>query len=118
IPAAPNAPSDIFAATIATIQSNSFVRRVTWIFDCVFIMVLAAISGIIRRFSRLDLILAAIALTAAYLLIALGILSRWSIWLPGVLPLGAVWLIALFCLFAPRSKNDPDLPAVAPPPLA
>ena len=110
--------SDVFAATIATIQSDSFVRRVSWIFDCAFIVVLAAISGIIRRFSRVDLILAAIALTAAYCLIALGILSRWSIWLPGVLPLGATWLIALFCLFAPRRKDDPDLPAVAPPPLA
>jgi len=110
--------SDVFAATIASIQSDSFVRRVTWIFDCAFIVVLAAISGIIRRFSRVDLILAAIAITAAYCLIALGILSRWSIWLPGVLPLGAVWLIALFCLFAPRRKDDPDLPAVAPPPLA
>ena len=110
--------SDVFAATIASIQSDSFVRRVTWIFDCAFIFVLAAISGIIRRFSRVDLILAAIAITAAYCLIALGILSRWSIWLPGVLPLGAVWLIALFCLFAPRRKDDPDLPAVAPPPLA
>ena len=110
--------SDVFAATIATIQSDSFVRRVSWIFDCIFIVVLAAISGIIRKFSRVDLILAAIAITAAYCLIALGILSRWSIWLPGVLPLGAVWLIALFCLFAPRRKDDPDLPAVAPPPLA
>jgi hypothetical protein len=110
--------SDVFAATIASIQSDSFIRRVTWIFDYAFIVVFAAISGIIRRFSRVDLILAAIAITAAYCLIALGILSRWSIWLPGVLPLGAVWLIALFCLFAPRRKDDPDLPAVAPPPLA
>ena len=109
---------DFFAATIAAIQSGSFVRRVSWIFDCAFIVVLAAISGIIRRFSRVDLILAVIALTAAYCLVALAILSRWSIWLPGVLPLGAAWLIALFCLFAPRRKDDPDLPAVAPPPLA
>jgi hypothetical protein len=110
--------SDVFAATIATIQSGSFVRRVSWIFECVFILVLAAISGIIRRFSRLDLVLAAIALTAAYCLVALGIMSRWSIWLPGVLPLGTTWLIAIFCLIAPRRKDDPDLPAVAPPPLA
>lgn len=110
--------SNVFAATIATIQSGSFVRRVSWIFECVFILALAAISGIIRRFSRLDLVLAAIALTAAYCLVALGIMSRWSIWLPGVLPLGTVWLIAIFCLIAPRRKDDPDLPAVAPPPLA
>ena len=107
---------DIFAAAIATIQANSFMHRVSWIFDCVFILVLATFSGIARRFSRIDLVLIAIALTAAYCLIAIGILSRWFIWLPGVLPLGAIWLLALFCLFAPRRKDDPDLPAIAPSP--
>jgi len=82
-------------------------------------MVLAAISGIIRRFSRLDLVLAAIALTAAYLLIALGILSHWVHLATWCSSAGrGLGLIALFCLFAPRSKDDPDLPAVAPPPLA
>jgi hypothetical protein len=107
---------DVFAATIATIQGNSFLRRVSWIFDCVFILLLAATSGMARKFSRIDLVLVAIALSAAYCLIALAILSRWSIWLPGILPLGAVWLVALLCLFAPRRKDDPDLPAIAPSP--
>jgi hypothetical protein len=58
----------------------------------------------------------AIAVTAAYCMVALAILSRWSLWLPGVLPLSAVWLIAAFCLFAPRRKDDPDLPEIAPSP--
>jgi CHASE2 domain len=107
---------DAFAAAIATIQANSFVRRASWIFDCVFILVLVVASGVARKFSRLDIILAAIALTAAYCLVALTTLSRWSFWLPGVLPLGTIWLAASFCLFAPRHKDDPDLPAVAPPP--
>ena len=107
---------DVFAATIATIQGNSFLHRVSWIFDCVFILLVAAASGIARKFSRIDLVLVAIALSAAYCLIALAILSRWSIWLPGILPLGAVWLVALLCLFAPRRKDDPDLPAIAPSP--
>jgi hypothetical protein len=107
---------DVFAAAIATIQGNSFLHRVSWIFDCVFILLVAAASGIARKFSRIDLVLVAIALSAAYCLIALAILSRWSIWLPGILPLGAVWLVALLCLFAPRRKDDPDLPAIAPSP--
>lgn len=107
---------DAFAAAIATIQSDSFVRRVSWIFDCVFIVILAAASGIVRKFSRLDLVLVAIAFSAAYCLIALGLVSRWSIWLPGVLPLGALWLLALLYLFAPRRKDDPDLPPIAPAP--
>ena len=107
---------DLFAAAIATIQGNSFVRRVSWAFDCVFILLLVAFSSVVRRFSRIDIVLEALALTAAYCLAALAILSRWLLWLPGVLPLGAIWLVAIFCLFAPRGKNDPDLPAIAPSP--
>jgi hypothetical protein len=107
---------DPFAATLATIQSNSFVRRVSWIFDCTFIVLLVGVSGIVRRFSRIDIVLIAIAITAAYCLSALALVGRWAIWLPGVLPLSATWLVAAFCLFAPRSKDDPDLPAIAPSP--
>jgi hypothetical protein len=105
-----------FAAAIATVQANAFVHRVHWIFDVLFVIALSAVSGIARRFSRIDLILAAIAVSAAYAMIAIVLVSRWFIWLPGVLPLGAVWLLALLCLFAPRAKEDPDLPSIAPPP--
>lgn len=109
-------PQDVFAATIATIQANSFVRRVSWIFDCSFMLFLVAASSIVCRFSRVDIVLGAIALTAAYCLGALAILSRSSFWLPGILPLSAIWLVAIFCLFAPRQKNDPNLRGIAPPP--
>jgi hypothetical protein len=112
----PLGPRDVFAATIASIQTNSFVRRIHWAFDCVVLLLVAGLSGTARKFSRVDLILVAFAVSAAYCLLAIAIISRWSLWLPGVLPLGAVWLLALFCLFSPRSKDDPDLPAVAPPP--
>ncbi|HEY2125417.1 MAG TPA: hypothetical protein VGG94_08145 [Chthoniobacterales bacterium] len=106
----------VFAATIATIQANAFVRRVSWIFDCAFILFLVIASSFVRRFSRVDIMLMAIAITAAYCLTGLTLVSRWSIWLPGVLPLSATWLVAAFCLFAPRSKDDPDLPSIAPSP--
>jgi hypothetical protein len=115
-PANPLGPRDVFAATIASIQTDSFVRRVPWAFDCTILVLVAGLSGTVRRFSRIDLVLVAFALSAAYCLLAIALISRWSIWLPGVLPLGAIWLLAAFCLFAPRSKHDPDLPAVAPPP--
>jgi hypothetical protein len=110
------ARDDCWGAGIATIQANSFVRRVSLAFDCVFILVLVSVSTIVRRFSRIDIVLCAIALTAAYCMVALALISHWSVWLPGVLPLSAIWLVAAFCLFAPRSKNDPDLPSVAPSP--
>ncbi len=109
-------PREVFAATIASIQTNSFVRRIHWIFECVVLLLVAGFSGTVRKFSRIDLVLVAFAFSAAYCLLAITIVSRWNLWLPGVLPLGAVWLLAIFCLFSPRSKNDPDLPSVAPPP--
>jgi len=112
----PLGPRDVFAATIASIQTNSFVRRIHWIFECVILLLVAGFSGTARKFSRLDLVLVAFAISAAYCLLAITIVSRWNLWLPGVLPLGAVWLLAIFCLFSPRSKDDPDLPSVAPPP--
>jgi len=108
--------SQPFAAAIATVQTNAFVHRVHWAFDVVFILGLAALSGYARRFSRIDLVLAAIAVSAGYCLVAIVLVSRWFIWLPGVFTLGSVWLLALLCLFAPRAKEDPDLPAIAPPP--
>jgi len=112
---APN-DTDAFAEAITTVQANAFVHRIHWIFDVLFIIALAAVSGIARRFSRIDLVLAAIAVSAGYAMVAIVLVSRWYIWLPGVLPLGAVWLLSLLCLFAPRAKEDPDLPAIAPPP--
>ena len=99
------APPDVFAATIATIQMNLFVRRVSWIFDCVMILSITALSGAVRKFSRIDLMLCAMAFSAAYCLIALGILSRWSIWLPGFLPLAAVWAVFLFSLILLKRKD-------------
>jgi hypothetical protein len=108
--------SQPFASAIATVQANAFVHRVHWIFDVVFVLALAAVSGIARRFSRIDLVLATIAVSAAYAMVAIVLVSRWYVWLPGVLPLGALWLLALLCLFAPRAKEDPDLPSIAPPP--
>jgi hypothetical protein len=94
-PANPLAPPDIFAATLATIQTNSYVYRVSRIFDCVILLIGAVAVGKLRNIPRVDLVLGGIAFTAAYCLIALAILSRWLVWLPGVLPLGAIWLLVL-----------------------
>ena len=96
---------DVFAAVVGAIQTNSFVRRVSWIFDCIILLAATALSGVLRRFSRVDLALGAVAFSAAYCLLALVILSRWSIWLPGWLPLGAAWISVLFALVLPKPKG-------------
>jgi hypothetical protein len=109
---------DLFAAAVASIQTKSFVRRISWIFDCVMVVLAAGVSGALRRFSRVDLIIGAIAFSAAYCLIALGIISRWSIWLPAWLPLGAAWVSVLFAIILPKPKDSARTVTVAAPPPA
>lgn len=109
---------DLTAAAIATIQAQTFVRRVSWIFDCVIVAAASALSGWFRKFSRIDLLIGAIAFTAGYCLIAVGILSRWAIWLPGFLPLGAVWISFLFAMILPKPKDAARTVTVAAPPPA
>jgi len=109
---------DLLAAAIATIQAQTFVRRVSWMFDCVIVAAAAALSGWFRKFSRIDLLIGAIAFTAGYCLIAVGILSRWALWLPGFLPLGAVWISFLFAMILPKPKDAARTTTVAAPPPA
>jgi hypothetical protein len=109
---------DLFAAAVAAIQTKSFVRRVSWIFDCAMVLLAAALSGALRRFSRVDLIIGAIAFSAAYCLIALGIISRLSIWIPAWLPLGAAWISVLFAIILPKPKDSARTVAIAAPPPA
>jgi hypothetical protein len=115
-PANPLSPPDVFAATIATIQSSAYVRRVSWIFDCVILLLAAAVVTKLRDISRVDLVLGAIAFTAAYCLVALAVVSRWLIWLPGCLPLGAVWLLVLVSIvIRHRYRVRREIIAMSPP---
>jgi hypothetical protein len=107
---------DLFAATIATIQTRSFIRRVSWIYDCLVVVIAASLSGAVRQFSRVDLVLGGIAFSAAYCLIALAVMARWLIWLPGFLPLGAAWVLVIYSLLLPKTKDAPRTVAIAAPP--
>jgi hypothetical protein len=117
-PANPLAPPDVFAATIATIQSGQYLRRVSKWFDCVLLVLIATAVPYLRRFERFDLLLYGIAATAGYSLVALGALMQWNLWLPGVLPLTAIWLSVLGA-FLFRRKEDAanDATIVIPPPI-
>jgi hypothetical protein len=116
-PANPLSPPDVFAATLATIQTNAYVHRVSWIFDGVMLVLAAVVIGSLRHLSRVDLVLGAIAFTAAYCLIALAVVSRWLVWLPGILPLGAVWLLVLIAVLTPNRfrAGQPKATTIAPP---
>jgi hypothetical protein len=118
-PGNPLSPPDLFAAAIATIQANKYLRRVNVLFDCLMLLLVGAVAAALRRVDRTDLLLYGIAFTAAYCLIAIGTLSRWSIWLPGVLPLGAAWIAILIGLvFHDKTKDARGVDISIPPPIA
>ncbi len=116
-PANPLSPPDIFAATIATLQSNRYVHRVSFIFDYSAIILLGACFMMMHRISRLDLLLIGIAGSAAYCLIVLGVIGRWGLWLPGCLPLGALWLLIVTSLFSGRKHIHAAAALAVPPPV-
>jgi hypothetical protein len=105
-PTNPLGPPDVFATTIATMQSGMYLRRVSHIFDfCILLLAIAA-AGFIGKIGRAYVILCAIVFTAAYCLVALNVLSRSLIWLPGYFPIGVAWLLVLFRLFQGKTAAD------------
>jgi hypothetical protein len=118
-PANPLSPPDIFAAAIATVQSNRYLHRISMVFDCLVLLLAAALCVMLQKFSRVDLMLGAVALTAAYCLIALSVVARWQLWLPGFLPLGTIWLLVIASPFVPHERRARKVTAITvPPPLA
>jgi len=79
-------------------------------------VLVALVSGALRKFSRIDLTIGAIAFSAAYCLIALAVVSRFSIWIPAWLPLGAIWTAVLFAIVLPKPKGSVRTISIAAPP--
>jgi CHASE2 domain len=104
-PANPLAPPDVFATTIATLQSNMYLRRVNRLFDFGFLGLAVVAAAFVGKIGRAYLLLGAIVLSAAYGLVALNLISRYQIWLPGYLPLGTIWLVVLFGFFRNRENK-------------
>jgi hypothetical protein len=117
-PTNPLAPPDVFAATIATLQSNQFIRRVSVFFDCAVILLIALLGSRAVRASRVDLLLGLIAFTAAYCLIAFLLISRYAVWIPGLVPLATGWLLGILAFFWPRQKHRAEATEIAASPPA
>lgn len=119
VPANPLSPPDVFAATIASIQGNAYPRRVPKWFDAALLFAAVGSIGFLRRLETGDLVLCGIAYTAAYCLIALSVITVWEIWLPGCIPIGAVWLVIAIVLILRRSHHSAGgASSAVPPPSA
>ena len=117
-PTNPLTPPDVFAAAIATLQSNHFIRRVSIVFDCAIILLIAVLGSRAVRATRVDLLLGLIAFTAAYCLSAFLIISRYAIWIPGLVPLGTAWMLGILAFAWPRPKHRAEATEIAASPPA
>jgi hypothetical protein len=118
-PANPLSPPDVFAAAIATIQTNRYLHRISPWFDCIWLVAAAGVCMMLQRLSRVDLALGAVAVTAAYCMIALTLIARTQLWLPGILPLASMWLLVIASPFVPHPRGVRRINAVSvPPPIA
>lgn len=95
----PEETPDVFAAAIATIQNNAYVRPAPWIFGWLIIFLAALLGWFSGQISKTNLVLWAIAGSAGYCLLALSVLSKGGIWLPTFLPLCLLWFLVVVRLF-------------------
>jgi hypothetical protein len=118
-PANPLSPPEVFAAAIAAVQGNAYIRRISRWFDALVLVAAVACMGIARRLGAADIVLCGIAFSALYCLVALALISRWHIWLPGLLPLGGTWLVIIVSLIMRARAEPAGGTAIAiPPPVA
>ena len=103
-------PGELFAAAIATLQNQTFIRRVgTWFDGCVIVLAMLLSWFLYRRPRRLALAITSIGMVA-YLLIGLAVFNASLVALPLVLPVGLAVIIVLFRIFAPRDGILPHQP--------
>jgi CHASE2 domain-containing sensor protein len=98
------APGSVIAATIATIQKQTFIRRVTPWFDFAFIGFTMICGTIWIRLRPTRIILFSTLLCAIYLLVCLSVFSRYLIWLPFVLPACLILFLTLYALILPLPR--------------
>ena len=105
-------PGELFASAIATIQNQSFILPVPEWAQYTIIAVFMLWSFRIPRMKKTRTIIYGIFMLAIYGLVALGVFTRWLLWMPGVLPVGIVAVCVLFRLATPDSFGKPKRPVI------
>jgi CHASE2 domain len=108
---------ELFAAAIATIQEQSFLRRAPWWLDLALIAVVAVAGLWIPRWRKGKVALGALGGLIIYVLGALAVLTTQHVWAPIVLPLGLALFVTLYrCATPNREAKAAAAPPVTPEP--
>ena len=104
----PLQPPEVFAAAIATIQGNVYVRPASKMIAWIIILVAALLSCFLWMISKTNLFLGAIIFSAGYAMVVLAVLSRDQVWLPTFLPLMLLWFLVVVRFFStgPAIKHE------------
>lgn len=105
-------PGELFSAAIATIQNQTFVRRVPWWGATLVLLGVALVAYRVPRMTRLAAIGAGAGVLVVFVLIALAVFNRWLYWIPIVPVLGAVIFMVLYRIVTPDSAGKPKRPVI------
>ena len=97
-------PGEVIAATIATIQQQTFIRRVGAWFDFVFIGFVAVCGAFLVRLKAMNVVLVVVGIFGVYLLGCLSVFGLKLVWLPLVLPVCLLLFVTLYAVFLPARK--------------
>lgn len=103
-------PGELFAAAIATIQSQSFIKPAPIWAELLVVAGLMLTSYRVPVVKRWTALLIGFLALAIYVMLALAVFSRWLVWLPGVMPLCVVAVFVLFRVATPESIRKPKKP--------
>jgi hypothetical protein len=105
-------PGELFAAAIATMQNQSFIQRAPVWAELIVVAVLAILGCFVPKWTRFGTVAAGFVSLAAYVLIAMAVFNRWLIWLPGIMPAGAVLCFILFRIVSTDTVPKPKKPVI------
>ncbi len=104
------APGAVIAATIATMQMQAFIQRVSSWFDFALIGIVMLCGPLWIRLRPTAVIASSIALLVIYLFVSFSVFDLYLIWLPLVLPTGLILFLTVYALIfpAPRAIKSVD----------
>ena len=103
---------ELFAAAIATIQNQSFIRRAPLWAEGVVVALLMLVSFRIPRQKKWLAVATGGLALVVYAMLAMAVFSRWLVWLPATVPLGAVLVFVILRLVTPDSAGRPKRPVI------
>ena len=103
---------ELFAAAIATIQNESFIRRAPLWAEGVVVALLMLVSFRVPRQKKWLAVIVGFLALVIYVMLAMVVFSRWLVWLPATVPLGAVLVFVILRLVTPDSAGRPKRPVI------